>query len=326
MIELWHSGFVPRPIDDVVQNPPAADEIVWLPRQGSFRFAADPFGLSRPEGVTVFAETWDYRVKRGEIHYFQYNKQNELIATGPALVTPFHLSYPFLIEEYGVLYMLPEAHRSGSLTLYRCHRFPDQWVPVKRLLDLPAIDATVVRYDGRWWMFYSLPGPDRRAMRELHVAFADDLMGPWQPHAANPVRAGLETSRPGGSPFVKDGKLHLPMQDCVTTYGAAVNVLRIDTLTPDYFAATPVARLEAGGLYKGFGDGFHTLSGHGDITFIDVKRLHRSLAEPLVKLQFKLNKTFMKQTARSVRPAELRLYPPSPFAMSHRGSEDVTPG
>lgn len=295
MIELWQAGFVPRPIDDVAQTPPRADEVVWLPPQGSFRFVADPFGLQRAEGLTVFAETWDYRVKRGEIHYFQYDNEYKPIGSGPALITPFHLSYPFLIEEGGELYMLPEAHKSGVLTLYRCERFPDRWVPVKALLEVPAIDATVVKHDGRWWMFYALPGAERRAMRELHVAYADDLLGPWQPHAANPVRAGLDTSRPGGTPFVRDGKLHLPMQDCVATYGAAINLLRIDTLTPERFCAGPVARLTGEGLLEGYGDGFHTLSGHSGVTFIDVKRLHRSAAEPLIKLQFKLRKALGKR-------------------------------
>jgi len=290
VIELWHSGFVARPLEDVARCPPARDEVTWLPPQGSFRFVADPFGVARPEGVTIFAETWDYRVKRGEIHYFQYGRDHKLIASGPALVASFHLSYPFLIEDEGALYMLPEAHRSGVLTLYRCQRFPDLWVPAATLLDLPAIDATVVKRDGRWWMFYALPGADRRAMRELHVAWADQLTGPWRQHAANPVRAGLETSRPGGTPFVQDGRLHVPMQDCAATYGAAINLLRIDVLTPERFAATPVTRLEAGDLRKGYGDGFHTLSGHGGVTFIDVKRMHRSLAEPLVRLRYSLRR------------------------------------
>ncbi|MFT3998576.1 MAG: hypothetical protein QM667_14335, partial [Asticcacaulis sp.] len=244
----------------------------------------------RDAGITVFAETWDYRVKRGEIQYFQYDNNNTLIGSGMALSQPFHLSYPFLIEDNNALYMLPEAHKSGVLTLYRCVSFPDQWEPVKVLLDVPAIDATVVRHNGLWWMFYSLPGADRRAMRELHVAWSTELMGPWQQHAANPVRAGLETSRPGGTPFVIDGKLHLPMQDCVETYGGAVNVLRIDTLTPERFAATPVARFDGKGLLEEYGDGFHTLSGHDGLTFIDVKRLHQSAAEPLIKMQFKLRK------------------------------------
>ncbi|MEI9904226.1 MAG: hypothetical protein WDN06_09755 [Asticcacaulis sp.] len=42
---------------------------------------------------------------------------------------PYHLSYPSLIRDGGEIYMLPEAHRSGKLTLYRAERFPDRWAP-----------------------------------------------------------------------------------------------------------------------------------------------------------------------------------------------------
>ncbi|MDC7684611.1 hypothetical protein PQU92_15100 [Asticcacaulis sp. BYS171W] len=290
MIDLWHVGFIDRSIEDVSTDAPKADEIVWLPLMGSFRFIADPFGLRRDDVLTIFAEAYDYRVKRGEIHYYQYDAERNLIGRGEALVTPFHLSYPYLIEDGGELYMLPEAHKSGVLTLYRCTRFPDRWAPVKTLLDIPAIDATVVKHDGQWWMFYALPGAEGKAMRELYIAHADDLMGPWTSHAANPVRTGFETSRPGGDPFVKDGALHLPMQDCVGTYGAAINLLRVDTLTPETFSATEVGRLTAEGLLEGYREGFHTLSGRDSVTFIDVKQIHKSAAEPFIKLQFKLRK------------------------------------
>jgi hypothetical protein len=101
------------------------------------------------------------------------------------------------------------------------------------------------------------------------------------------VISGFQHSRPGGSAFVHDGVLHLPVQDCAETYGAAINLLRIDALTPETFSASVVKRFEAGGLIEGFADGFHTLSGHGDVTFIDVKGVKRSPAEPWLKAGFK---------------------------------------
>ncbi|MBW8881293.1 MAG: hypothetical protein JF615_07720 [Asticcacaulis sp.] len=291
MIDLWRVGFVNRPISDsLTPGRLTGGDMTWLPDPGSFRFIADPFGVRGKDGVTVFVEAYDYRVKRGEIHYYRYDQDNRLIGQGPALVQPFHLSYPYLIDDGGELYMLPEASRSGSLTLYRCTRFPDTWVPAEQLLDLPAIDATVIRHDGLWWMFYALPGPDGRAMRELHIAWAERLSGPWRQHPANPVRTGFETSRPGGNPFVHGGALYLPMQDCVATYGAAINLLRVDLLTPDAFEAQSVARLTADGLLPGYQDGLHTLSGSDGISFIDVKHIKRSWREPLIKLEYKLRR------------------------------------
>lgn len=291
--ELWQTGIVHAPVDGLL-DPDAltAARITWLPDPGAFRFNADPFGMWRDGRFTVMVEALDYRVKRGEIHYYTYNADWALAEQGIALQEPFHLSYPGLIEEGGDIYMLPEASRSGKLTLYRAERFPDRWQPVVDLLDIPAIDASVIQYDGRWWMFYALPGDDNRAMRELHVAHAQSLKGPWMQHAGNPIRTGLEASRPGGTPFVHEGKIHLPVQDCVGGYGVGLNVLRVDELTPDRFAAEIVSSLRPGHLLPGYGDGLHTLSACGDVTLIDVKRLHSSNARGLIDLERRITRAF----------------------------------
>lgn len=302
MTELWQVGIVHRPIGDLIDPQILKDaRITWLPDPGSFRFNADPFCLCHDGDCTVLVEAYDYRVKLGEIHYYTYDSDWRLIASGVALRKPFHLSYPYLIREGGEIYMLPEAHRSGTLTLYRAERFPDRWTPAATLLDIPAIDASVIRYQDRWWMFYALPGKDQRAFRELHIAWADALTGPWHGHVSNPVRQGADASRPGGTPFVRDGRLCLPMQDCRTGYGASLNLLRIDTLTPDVFAAEIVSTLSPDGLHSGYPDGLHTLSGDGEISLIDVKRNDKASPRGWVDLQRRIRKP-LTQIWRRIKP------------------------
>ncbi len=290
MTELWQVGIVQRPLAAVMTQGLEGAAIVWLPEPGPFRFNADPFGLWQDGRFTALVEAYDYRNKRGEIHYYTYDSVRRLTDWGVALKTPFHLSYPQLIRHGGHIYMLPEAHRSGRLTLYRAVDFPSAWEPVRALLDIPTIDASVFEHDGRWWMAYSLPGADNRAMRELHMAFADDLMGPWTTHPGNPLRTGLDASRPGGQPVAIDGVPHLPMQDCTGGYGAGLNLLRLDDLTPARFAATVVRHFAPGALHPRFGDGLHTLSGDGDVTLIDVKRLDRSPGRWRIDLRRRLGR------------------------------------
>ena len=289
--ELWHVGIAHAPIGALLApGALARTRITWLPPQRNFTFIADPFAVTRDGVTSVFVEALDYRRKRGEIHYYQYDAEWNLLSKGVALRERSHLSYPFLIEDGGETYMLPEAHRSGRLTLYRAERFPDRWVQVKVLMEQPAIDASVIRHGGKWWMFYALPGPDGRAMRELHVAHADMLTGPWTPHTGNPVRSGLCSARPGGTPFVHEGTLHLPVQDCTEDYGKAVQVLRVDTLTTEAFSASPVARFTADGLYDAYTDGLHTLSACGAVTVLDVKRSYGSPKRRVIDITRKLRK------------------------------------
>lgn len=255
-----------------------------------FSFLADPFGIWREGSFTVFVEKMDYRTKHGEIHFCTYDHNWELVDTGLALRTPTHISYPQIIEDGGNVYMMPEAYRSGKLTLYKAERFPDLWTPVADLLDIPAIDASVVKFRGTWWMFYALPGENKRALRELYVAYADSLTGPWHQHAMNPVRNAMDSARPSGTPFEYNGALYVPTQNSTTHYGEAINLLKIDTLTPTEFTASVAKNLLPEGLHPHFKDGLHTLSACGDVTLIDVKKIDRSHTRRFVNMERRIRR------------------------------------
>ena len=94
----------------------------------------------------------------------------------------------------------------------------------------------------------------------------------------------------GGTPFVHDGALHLPMQDCSRTYGGGIRILRVDVLSVSSFAATEVVYLAAENLTSDFPDGMHTLSACGNITIFDVKRTLRSPQRYLIDWQRRLNR------------------------------------
>jgi hypothetical protein len=289
--DIWQCGIVHQPIATLLApNALLKARITWLPEPGNFRFIADPFALQHDGRTTVFVEAYDYRTKHGRIDYYSYDASYRLLMQGIALQTPFHLSYPFLIEDGSDVYMLPEASKNGKVTLYRAVHFPDQWEPVTALIDVPAIDASIIQKDDKWWMFYTLPGEDNRPLRELYVAYADRLMGPWTMHSGNPVRTGLESSRPGGTPFHHEGQLYLPTQDCRKSYGDAITMLRIDTLTPTTFAATPITRLSPDGVYFAYPDGLHTLSACGDVTLIDLKRVDYSRHRKWINLERRIRR------------------------------------
>lgn len=277
--DIWRVGLVEAPITEIAGLDALPEErIHWLPEEPPRMFLADPFGLWRDGRLNLFVEAYDYRTRHGVIQHMELDADFAPISRTTVLKERWHLSYPQVFEHEGEVWMAPEAHRSGGLTLYRAAAFPDVWEPVVRLdLDTPAIDATPFRHDGLWWLAYSPTGPQSRKQGRLHLAYAERLTGPWRPHPGNPVRIDRSSSRPGGAAVVKDGRVMLPMQDCTKTYGGAIRWLTITTLTPDRFEAEAGAHLHAPDCAGRYANGLHTISACGPLTFFDVKRFDRSL-------------------------------------------------
>ncbi|RVT89377.1 formyl transferase [Sphingomonas crocodyli] len=276
--DIWRPAIVSATIDQIVARGGVDGfDISWLPPMGSFRFIADPFGLWRDDKLYLFVETYDYRVRVGAIEVLVYDRDFALIERRMVIEEPWHLSYPFVFEADGETWMLPEAHRSNKLTLYRAIDFPYVWEPAHVIeLDHVPVDATPLFHDGLWWLFYTSASREPDKMSALHVAYAEKLTGPWRPHPMNPVRVDITSSRPGGTPLLLDEQVVLPAQDCSATYGGAIRPLAIPVLTPDRFEAEACLPIRAPAGFAPYTEGLHTLAAAGPVTLIDVKRTELS--------------------------------------------------
>ncbi len=277
--DIWRVGLVQAPIAEVARlGFSAAPAVRWLAEEPRLKFVADPFGLWRDGRLYLFVEAYDYRSRHGIIEVIQLDGAFSPVRRSVVLREPWHLSYPHVFEADGQVWMLPEAHRSGALTLYRAAAFPNVWKPVARLtLDTPAIDATPFRHGGLWWLAYSPTGPQRWKQGRLHLAFAERLSGPWRLHPGNPVRNNLASSRPGGTVWMEASTPVLPVQDCTLTYGGAIRQLKFLQLDPERFEAEASAPLAPPSDVGRYAMGLHTLSAAGSVTLFDVKRIDRSL-------------------------------------------------
>ncbi|WP_423599767.1 glucosamine inositolphosphorylceramide transferase family protein [Roseateles sp. MS654] len=280
--DFWTVGVVPERIDRLTpaRLRELRDRIVWMPEAGDWRYYADPFALREGDALHVFVEHFDYRTKRADLQRRTLDLgSGAWSAPQTVLQLPFHLSYPFVFEHDGQVWMVPESSQANEVALYRAADGADRWERVCALLpDVRAVDASLLHHAGRWWMFYAVIGPDKRDQRELHVAWSETLQGPWTPHPANPVRSAQDGARPAGTPFVDaQGLVTLPVQDSRTSYGGATRWLRFNRLTPDAVEICAMPETFTGDLAHGrFTSGLHTMSACGDVTLIDVKRIDRS--------------------------------------------------
>jgi hypothetical protein len=290
--DFWQVGIVPSPIAAVDASTLTAlrERIVWLPPAGRWRYLADPFGLVRGDALHVFVEAFDYGRKHAVIERHEFGLADlAWRSQATVLARPFHLSYPQVFEHDGETWMVPESFQANEIALYRATDASlDRWERECVLLGgLPGADASLIEHEGRWWMFYTLVGAGARDQRELHVAHAPALAGPWTPLAGNPVRVDSSGARPAGRPFIAaDGVLTLPVQDSTEGYGSAVRLLRIVALRPDRVVLEAGTQRLTGDLVSAIHTaGLHTLSGCGALTLIDVKRIDSSRVKQWLDLK-----------------------------------------
>lgn len=205
-------------------------------------FWGDPFVVDFNGVSQLYFEDFDNATQKGTISTGRLTEYGIEDVQG-ALDMPYHLSYPHVFVHCGRLFMVPESHQSGNIELWECTEFPAGWTKLRNLLDLPAVDSTLVFRDGLWWMFTSI---DRSGYRdfgdELNVYMTDDLLtGDFRPHPANPVVTDTRRARMGGA-FVTtaDGKLLRMAQRGGQLYGGGLKILRVDELTTTTYAETEV--------------------------------------------------------------------------------------
>lgn len=238
----------------------------WLPAPGRDRFRADPFGISMDGHLVIFCEDFDYSICRGRIVSIEV-VDGVASRSRRALEFPGHASYPYVFEHQGEVYCIPETGATREVCLYRAESLPDRWAKVATLIrGVRAVDSTVFKHADRWWL--ACTDRDRGVDSWLLIWHAMELLGPWAPHLANPVKIDIRSSRPAGTPFVHEGQLYRPAQDCSRTYGSQIVINRVTRLTPSEFAeeTASIVRPDPSGPYP---DGLHTISAVGDLTLID---------------------------------------------------------
>lgn len=255
-------------------RPPRPNRLTPLfpPRD---RFWADPFLWCRDGRQALFFETYPFATRRGAIAALELDPDGKPIGEEtPVLACAHHLSYPFLFEHDGQLYMMPESSEARRLDVWRCVEFPFCWAPAATLMEgVRLVDATLIREGDRWWLFCAMRHGRAKLNQTLCAFHADSpLASSWTPHARNPLLRDFSRARPGGR-ILRDagGRLLRPAQNCVPHYGAGIVMNEIRVLDPERFEETPRWGMMARDLDDWYG--LHHLDVHGSLIAMDAQRV-----------------------------------------------------
>jgi hypothetical protein len=238
-----------------------------LPDPGT-HFYADPFPFVYHGRTFVFVEDLDHRTNKGVISVISFGEHGPSGSARVVLEEPWHLSYPFVFERDGQVWMIPESSSNATVTLYRAERFPDRWVKEADLLkDIEASDATLVDHAGRLWMFASVRDGVGSWSDRLSIFHAAALLGPWESHLGNPLLIDQSCARPAGAFVRRNGRLFRPVQDCRSGYGTGIGLAEVTRLDTESYAQTVHAILQAPTDWPG--RRLHTLNRAGPLEVID---------------------------------------------------------
>ena len=194
-------------------------------------FIADPFMINVDGKWHMFFEVMNCRTRLGEIGHAVSGDGVTWAYQRVVLSEPFHLSYPYVFEWMGDHYMIPESYQAGAVRLYRARRFPTEWSLVETLLRGPyLVDASILRHEGKWWLFADAS----RDMENntLRLYYADAMTGPWVEHPKSPlVNGDACIARPAGRALVHDGVVVRFAQNSVPYYGTDVRAFEVTELT-----------------------------------------------------------------------------------------------
>lgn len=267
----------------------------------SHGYWADPMG-GGPQADEIYCEYFNEHSGQGHIERLRLSPQGRVSErTRLPLGGGRHVSFPLVMQFEGQRLGLVETAALQECVLYTVDA-AGHWRPMATLLQGKAVaDPALFFSDARWWLAYTDIGLGEAD--NLCLQYAPALTGPWQPHANNPVRVDVRGARMAGGFFWHEGALYRPAQDCLATYGAAIQLQRVLRCTPTEYEeeTVRVLRPDPKGMFP---DGLHTLSAWGERTLVDGKRHRFSLLVLWLKLRRRLG--LLRQTPEPAYPPTSR--------------------
>jgi hypothetical protein len=238
-------------------------------------FLADPFVATRSGRTCIFAEDFDYRTARAHISAFELTSEGAR-PLGIVVQEDFHLSFPYLFEADGKLFMCPESREAKQIRIYECIEFPLRWkLAVIAMKDVEAVDSMIFRKNDLWWLMTNLSRTEPHVCgAELHLFWArNPLENAWVPHKRNPIIADPQVARNGGLLNGGSDLFRVAQNRQYESYGTSARLFQITRIDPEEYSEQLVSAILpsfAPGL-----SGTHHLHSNGQYSVWDFKKWER---------------------------------------------------
>jgi hypothetical protein len=235
-------------------------------------YCADPFVISRDNKDYCFVEDYDYLCRRGRITVYELTP-SEARLIGVAIDEPFHLSFPYIFQYEGNLFMCPETSNNRDIRIYRCVKFPTNWILEKIIMkDISAADNIILEKGGKWWLLTNTnpmnPVEDGDHDSELSIFWSATPLGDqWTPHPLNPILVDAGRARNAG--LLRDGDVYYRVSQGqgFDRYGRRAFINKIVDLDDSSYIESTLC--EIGPSFDQRAEGIHHFYSNGKVTVFD---------------------------------------------------------
>jgi len=240
------------------------------------RYLADPFVFKKDGQDFIFVEDFLISENKGRISVLRVSDTSYEFL-GIVLEEQFHLSFPFIFESDGEIFMTPECQQSKEIRLYKCEEFPMKWKLDSVLMkDVSAVDTMIIKKDKTWFMLSNICSAgfgDHHS--ELHIFYSNILQSSdWQPiKSQNPIIFDSRKARNGGLFRYGDDLYRINQVHSKEKYGHYFNVNKVIDISSQSFEEIRVSS-----IYPKFKNDIvntHHFSANEKVAAIDFGRVQR---------------------------------------------------
>ena len=251
---------------------------------------ADPFVYFHNDEIYVFMEVMF--TDKGYAG-LGYSKLVNGKLTAPKVIIDYgqHMSFPFIFDYNGQIYLIPETRAEKKIKLYRCVEFPEKWEEIHHIDDDRALyDSVVFENNGCRFMFTSEERLDVMYGSILYLLELEaDTMTP-KIISDTKITDDCQFARQAGKMLHKNGKLIRVAQDCSKKeYGRALEFLEVDNLEPENYSEHLIKHISPADLRyekRIHGKmGVHTYNRENNFEVIDLRLARFSLSATLKKIK-----------------------------------------
>ncbi|MCQ2472003.1 MAG: hypothetical protein MJ147_08205 [Clostridia bacterium] len=262
--EYWNIGYRFYNDDDTVVD--GSQKTFNQLKANSRYWYADPFLFELNGETFLFVEMFDNITEVGVLGVSKF-ENGIFTEPKPVITENFHLSYPYVFEKNGKIYMMPETHEDSCIQLYEAVNFPDEWKKSEVIVkDVNVVDTVI---ENGFYLASTICESNDMSV-DLSIFDENGIETPF-----SPVYCGRFDKRGAGQTFTYKNMRIRPAQNCENgNYGGGLFFNKITQCDEKGYSEELFSTVEPQQIItdeKKQVQGIHTYARSSKIEIVDIK-------------------------------------------------------